>query len=148
VVTSTSNWEENETSRSELVRIRATVGFPSAGPGAVSAVQASGANHERTRADEGTVISQVLGVTGVSVTPKARNAARCLVRDEFRFCSRQTDRGFGRAGEDELLTKAGSTIHPFPLTSVCAPEGIRTPNLLIRSQMLYPLSYGRSVLQL
>src|SRR4051795_9589823 len=26
-----------------------------------------------------------------------------------------------------------------------APEGIRTPNLLIRSQMLYPLSYGRSV---
>ena len=28
----------------------------------------------------------------------------------------------------------------FPLS---APEGIRTPNLLIRSQMLYPLSYGR-----
>ena len=27
---------------------------------------------------------------------------------------------------------------------ICAPEGIRTPNLLIRSQMLYPLSYGRS----
>ena len=25
----------------------------------------------------------------------------------------------------------------------CAREGIRTPNLLIRSQMLYPLSYGR-----
>ena len=24
-----------------------------------------------------------------------------------------------------------------------APGGIRTPNLLIRSQMLYPLSYGR-----
>ena len=24
-----------------------------------------------------------------------------------------------------------------------APEGIRTPNLLIRSQVLYPLSYGR-----
>ena len=24
-----------------------------------------------------------------------------------------------------------------------ALEGIRTPNLLIRSQMLYPLSYGR-----
>ena len=23
------------------------------------------------------------------------------------------------------------------------PGGIRTPNLLIRSQMLYPLSYGR-----
>ena len=27
--------------------------------------------------------------------------------------------------------------------STSAPEGIRTPNLLIRSQMLYPLSYGR-----
>ena len=26
---------------------------------------------------------------------------------------------------------------------VSAPEEIRTPNLLIRSQMLYPLSYGR-----
>jgi hypothetical protein len=28
-----------------------------------------------------------------------------------------------------------------------APEGIRTPNLLIRSQVLYPLSYGRMVIQ-
>jgi hypothetical protein len=26
-----------------------------------------------------------------------------------------------------------------------APEGIRTPNLLIRSQVLYPLSYGRNM---
>ncbi len=30
-----------------------------------------------------------------------------------------------------------------PLFLMSAPEGIRTPNLLIRSQMLYPLSYGR-----
>ena len=30
--------------------------------------------------------------------------------------------------------------------SICAPGGIRTPNLLIRSQMLYPLSHGRIVL--
>ena len=29
-----------------------------------------------------------------------------------------------------------------------APEGIRTPNLLIRSQMLYPLSYRRMFLAL
>ena len=29
----------------------------------------------------------------------------------------------------------------------CAPVGIRTPNLLIRSQMLYPLSYGRMSLR-
>jgi hypothetical protein len=27
---------------------------------------------------------------------------------------------------------------------LCAAAGIRTPNLLIRSQMLYPLSYSRS----
>jgi hypothetical protein len=26
----------------------------------------------------------------------------------------------------------------------CAPGGTRTPNRLIRSQMLYPLRYGRS----
>ena len=33
---------------------------------------------------------------------------------------------------------------PFaPMSFRCAPEEIRTPNLLIRSQMLYPLSYGR-----
>ena len=31
------------------------------------------------------------------------------------------------------------------LSQQSAPEGIRTPNLLIRNQMLYPLSYGRSV---
>ena len=30
--------------------------------------------------------------------------------------------------------------------SFCAPGETRTPNLLIRSQMLYPLSYGRRVL--
>jgi hypothetical protein len=35
---------------------------------------------------------------------------------------------------------------PMGASTTCgcgAPEGIRTPNLLIRSQMLYPLSYGR-----
>ncbi len=29
-------------------------------------------------------------------------------------------------------------------TPRCAPGGSRTPNLLVRSQTLYPLSYGRS----
>ena len=33
---------------------------------------------------------------------------------------------------------------PSSVSTQSAPEGIRTPNLLIRSQMLYPLSYGRS----
>jgi hypothetical protein len=32
---------------------------------------------------------------------------------------------------------------PESASELRAPEGIRTPNLLIRSQMLYPLSYGR-----
>src|SRR2546422_8581505 len=31
----------------------------------------------------------------------------------------------------------------LPASSACALGGIRTPNLLIRSQMLYPLSYER-----
>ena len=47
-------------------------------------------------------------------------------------------------------TRAGQPRHPDrePIGVWCsvstqsAPEGIRTPNLLIRSQMLYPLSYG------
>jgi hypothetical protein len=34
-------------------------------------------------------------------------------------------------------------LRVFPLVRYGAPEEIRTPNLLIRSQMLYPLSYGR-----
>ena len=34
----------------------------------------------------------------------------------------------------------GQLTHP---KKIGAPGGIRTPNLLIRSQMLYPLSYGR-----
>ena len=36
----------------------------------------------------------------------------------------------------------GKILFLLPLHS--ALEGIRTPNLLIRSQMLYPLSYKRS----
>ncbi len=34
---------------------------------------------------------------------------------------------------------------PSDLHLCCALGGIRTPNLLIRSQMLYPLSYERGV---
>ena len=38
----------------------------------------------------------------------------------------------------------GSMNRGFATVSTqCAPEETRTPNLLIRSQMLYPLSYGR-----
>jgi hypothetical protein len=34
-------------------------------------------------------------------------------------------------------------LHQSNVLELCAREGIRTPNLLIRSQMLYPLSYAR-----
>ena len=37
-----------------------------------------------------------------------------------------------------MIKRTSSDLHKH-----CAPGGIRTPNLLIRSQMLYPLSYGR-----
>ena len=54
--------------------------------------------------------------------------------------------GLARLGHDEdprgeALRGSSSCL------SARAPVGIRTPNLLIRSQMLYPLSYGRSFLR-
>ncbi len=39
------------------------------------------------------------------------------------------------------------TTQPLFLLVQSAPGETRTPNLLIRSQMLYPLSYGRMVLK-
>ena len=47
-------------------------------------------------------------------------------------------------GKYQLTGVSCISLAAFPLKDG-APEGIRTPNLLIRSQMLYPLSYGRSV---
>jgi hypothetical protein len=46
----------------------------------------------------------------------------------------------GRATAPAVWTARGCW---FLSQQQSAPEGIRTPNLLIRSQMLYPLSYGR-----
>ena len=46
---------------------------------------------------------------------------------------------FPRAGAPSSV----STQSAWSPWQPSAPEGIRTPNLLIRSQMLYPLSYGR-----
>ena len=44
----------------------------------------------------------------------------------------------------EIRNSCGNSRSPLiPQFLPGAPEGIRTPNLLIRSQMLYPLSYGR-----
>jgi hypothetical protein len=41
------------------------------------------------------------------------------------------------------LSHAHFSVTAGVIQNCGAPEGIRTPNLLIRSQMLYPLSYGR-----
>src|SRR6478672_1552470 len=51
--------------------------------------------------------------------------------------TQQEPRPCGAARGSDLLVS---------VSTQSAPEGIRTPNLLIRSQMLYPLSYGRSPL--
>ena len=51
-------------------------------------------------------------------------------------------------GDQPPKTRKPAEIRGFSLGTVstqCAPEETRTPNLLIRSQMLYPLSYGRMV---
>ena len=50
--------------------------------------------------------------------------------------------GYWRQNCRQRTNSAASTITESA-SELCAPEGIRTPNLLIRSQMLYPLSYGR-----
>ena len=46
---------------------------------------------------------------------------------------------------DERIPVRGPPHAVKPAAACGAPGGIRNPNLLIRSQMLYPLSYGRSV---
>ena len=53
-------------------------------------------------------------------------------------CSERDVTGFGNSiGNNKGHFMIGSGLLPGAL------EGIRTPNLLIRSQMLYPLSYER-----
>jgi hypothetical protein len=46
-------------------------------------------------------------------------------------------------GQRPLETQNRRSAGVLAAVGICAPVGIRTPNLLIRSQMLYPLSYGR-----
>jgi hypothetical protein len=50
--------------------------------------------------------------------------------------------GYCRQNCRQRASHAAFTM-PQIASDLRAPEGIRTPNLLIRSQMLYPLSYGR-----
>lgn len=71
--------------------------------------------------------------------PRARGRGRAPRCDER--CGVRAPGAPGHQGAGPGTTKAPGVPGAFVL--LCAPEGIRTPNLLIRSQMLYPLSYGR-----
>ncbi len=51
--------------------------------------------------------------------------------------------GGKRGASTHQAHKEPQPTYPVSWGFTCAPGGIRTPNLLIRSQMLYPLSYGR-----
>jgi Phage integrase family len=66
---------------------------------------------------------------GKAFAPAAKQPRRAL---PSAFLARKARKGPERSSDDAS-----------PQVDVGAPEGIRTPNLLIRSQMLYPLSYGR-----
>ena len=65
-------------------------------------------------------------------------------RLQHAVAARRPGRGATRAGEGSPETQNRRSAGWLPAVLVCAPVGIRTPNLLIRSQMLYPLSYRRS----
>jgi hypothetical protein len=63
----------------------------------------------------------------------------CWIDTQVVIVEAESIRKVSDAGVSPADERAGD-----PTTCRCgAPEGIRTPNLLIRSQMLYPLSYGR-----
>src|SRR5690606_9495333 len=75
---------------------------------------------------------------GGRVLAEGRGAHPGIVTDPG---TRHTGAGDRTPGNNERpRTSPGAWL---PVSTQSAPEGIRTPNLLIRSQMLYPLSYGR-----
>ena len=70
--------------------------------------------------------------------PGHRNATR----DGHRIVTAEARRRDLRVlGESRLVALVGEAPHNalVPQFQIGAPEGIRTPNLLIRSQMLYPI---------
>src|SRR5947209_7878290 len=72
--------------------------------------------------------------------PLFRAWIRCLARHG------DGDRPGWRTGYRRQIITRGASSTKESTCELSAPEGIRTPNLLIRSQMLYPLSYGRRCL--
>ena len=84
-----------------------------------------------------------------TAAPRVRGALMWTRRERFSnmrstdldSCSTSSWAGVNRWGQGDQ--KTASPLGK-PALMCCAPEGIRTPNLLIRSQMLYPLSYERT----
>ena len=99
------------------------------------------------------VISERLGHSALRITvdlyihvvPTVGRAAADRIGEAFAPAARKTDGGVPSAIPARKARKRperrGDDVSPQ--VDDGAPEGIRTPNLLIRSQMLYPLSYGR-----
>ncbi len=100
------------------------------------------------------VVSKRLGHSSIRVTAdtyhhllegagrKAADAAEGLVRPRAagQEPAAPTSRPHGPKNEPARLPRRGNA--QVGVSTRRAPEGTRTPNLLIRSQMLYPLSYG------
>jgi hypothetical protein len=74
-------------------------------------------------------------LTHAWIAPGATRELRELVRHRAKLTALPSH---CKAEVRAVLAKCGIQV------SFGAPGGTRTPNLLIRSQMLYPLSYGRS----
>jgi hypothetical protein len=86
-------------------------------------------------------VADQFGHKRVSITQDTyfgRAAASPKWRSCWRSSMRLVHKVWERCGGDLAIATPHLLDQPL-----CAPEGIRTPNLLIRSQMLYPLSYGR-----
>jgi hypothetical protein len=93
------------------------------------------------------LVSKMLGHSSISQTADTYSHLLAGIG------SKAADALIPRAPRDQSVTSSApetEEAHPDqdrkgPLTCEKggAPVGIRTPNLLIRSQMLYPLSYGR-----
>src|SRR3954451_14634080 len=86
------------------------------------------------------------------VAPVSRSGRTRLDADMIKH-GRTPGRRNGRARAEHRKIHRGQTkaaAEPRFRSSTAvpkrAPEGIRTPNLLIRSRILYPLSYGRRCL--
>src|SRR5271169_7027205 len=82
-------------------------------------------------------IMEVLGHAEIGVTMNTYMSCRCFVRrrpTRLTSCSEREVSGFGYSKGRFMIA---SGLWPGAL------GGTRTPNLLIRSQMLYPLSYER-----